>query len=809
MTTTNLAEVVLDELEKLIAPLRRAIKSEVQRAALLSRMGWDAEALPAQFVSSVAGRVEVLGTTLDGLRHWIDRPPETVEEVKEVVGQTQEVLEQLRDLKVAPPAGFPDVPQLSEDLADLLIADYVERYHPVLFAIFTLLGVFQAVGADADQVVAASDPSVPDSGDRPVRLPAMRWRLRFDRIPALLSSPSEVLNAEYPIGSATNPEDATAHVERLLHNIVGLLQVLGARALTSAKSEHEVNFGAAGNSLARRSLHFSYPFTIWSTGAEARIGATVLVSPSQLENLGVVVFPFGQASFSQAFPRWALDVEATGTFPAFQISDATIDTLGAASSGALRATVRVLPADGETAAWSSSTAGLKISVEQLSLRIDCAVGGADSTYGVALVLDNCLIEVGGTSSDGFLSKVIPAGGIRAQIGLTAGWANDRGLYLAGSGTFAVTIPVHRSVGPFTLDSLTIGIGVDDRSISVLGAVTAGAEIGPLAVSVERVGLIAEFPLDDAASNRLNVDLLPPTGAGLVVDAGGITGGGFLSFDRHEGRYDGVLQLRFEDIGLTAIGLISTKLPDGRPGFALLISIGVTFSPAIQMSFGFVLSAVGGLLCVNRRMDVEVLRSGLRTGALDSVLFPENPVRDAPQILSTLRTAFPIDEGRYVVGPMVTIGWGSPPIITADIGIFIEVPSPILIVLLGQIAAAFPTQDDPVVELHVDVLGELNPAKRKLSIDASLHHSKILAYALSGDAALRWRWGDDALFVMSLGGFHPKFRDKPGDVDLRRLTLSLSSSSSFVLRCTVYQALTSNTLQFGRGSSCTSRPDRRA
>jgi len=145
--------------------------------------------------------------------------------------------------------------------------------------------------------------------------------------------------------------------------------------------------------------------------------------------------------------------------------------------------------------------------------------------------------------------------------------------------------------------------------------------------------------------------------------------------------------------------------------------------------------------------------------------------------------------------MVKIGWGNN-LITADLAILIELPEPIRIVILGRLLALLPDEKDAIVVIRVDVLGVIEFAKKSLSIDATLFDSHILKYDLKGDAAVRLTWGDNPKFAMSLGGFHPAFSPPPKFPELRRLSLSLSSGSSFELSCKVYQALTPNTLQFG-------------
>jgi hypothetical protein len=101
-----------------------------------------------------------------------------------------------------------------------------------------------------------------------------------------------------------------------------------------------------------------------------------------------------------------------------------------------------------------------------------------------------------------------------------------------------------------------------------------------------------------------------------------------------------------------------------------------------------------------------------------------------------------------------------PLVEAELGIMLEVPGPVRLMVIGQLHARLPVPD-PIVELHIDVLGILDFDGKSLSIDASLRDSRIAAFSLSGDAALRLRWGDPPSFAFSLGGLHPAFEPPVG------------------------------------------------
>ena len=290
--------------------------------------------------------------------------------------------------------------------------------------------------------------------------------------------------------------------------------------------------------------------------------------------------------------------------------------------------------------------------------------------------------------------------------------------------------------------------------------------------------------------------VPPRGAGLVISAAVVTGGGYILNDPKNGRYAGILQLKIGDfVTVTAIGLVTTEMPDGSRGFSLLVIITAEFPP-IQLGYGFTLSGLGGLLGLNRTMNVQALRDGARTGVLDSILFPVDPVARAAKVISDIEAVFPVAEARFVIGLMARIGWGSPRLITIDLGIIVEVPLPLRIALLGRIGVLAPNPDAAVVELHLDIIGIIDLGRGELSIDATLHDSRVAVFDIYGDMALRLSWGETSVFVVSVGGLNPRFERPPALPDLRRLTIALASGENPSVRLESYFAITSNSLQTG-------------
>lgn len=406
-------------------------------------------------------------------------------------------------------------------------------------------------------------------------------------------------------------------------------------------------------------------------------------------------------------------------------------------------------------------------------------------------------------SDGFLQKMLGSGTQRFDFALLASWSSKHGFGFSGQAQLEANIPVHLSIGGvLNIDTVYVSIGPGEKphSAALSGAIAGGLVLGPVAATVDRLGVLVTLAQNDAGTGNLGkLDLgfgfKPPNGLGIVIDAAAITGGGYIFFDYGKGEYAGVLELSLSFITIKAIGILDTKLPDGKLGFSFLIIITTEFEP-IQLGFGFTLNGVGGMAGINRTMLADVLRAGLKNHILDSILFPVDPIKNATKIISDLQSVFPPAEGRYVFGPMLEIGWGDPTIIYAEIGVILEVPEPIRIAILGLLRAALPEPDAPIVLIHLDVLGIIDFGLKKLSLDASLYDSRILAFTLLGDMALRLSWGADPNFALAVGGLNPRFQPPPAFPTLHRLTLCLGTGDNPRLSLDTYMALTSNSAQFG-------------
>ncbi|MEM1327695.1 MAG: DUF6603 domain-containing protein [Bacteroidota bacterium] len=410
--------------------------------------------------------------------------------------------------------------------------------------------------------------------------------------------------------------------------------------------------------------------------------------------------------------------------------------------------------------------------------------------------------------DGFFGSVVGEEAFRIDFQSNLIWSSRDGLAFEGQVGFEVLLPIHFSLGVIEITSLYIamrgGMPTDDVTAKADLGVSLKGNLGPVSFVIENIGtsLLLESTEQSTSGGLLgdedlNLGFKPPNGIGLAIDASVIKGGGYLRFDPDREEYAGNLELVFSEwIALKAIGLITTKMPDGSRGFSMVIIITAEFGSGIQLGFGFTLLGVGGILGVNRVVNVEPLKDGVRTGGVESVLFPQNVVANAPRIISDLRAFFPVQEGQFLIGPMAKIGYDTPTLASLSLGVIIEFPD-VNITILGVLKVVLPDEQADILRLQVNFLGRVEPSNNLLWFYAELYDSRILFITLEGGMGLLVNWGDEANFVFSIGGFHPRYSPPPLPFNIPpRLAVNILNESAAKIRIEGYFAVTSNTVQFG-------------
>jgi hypothetical protein len=819
--STALAAGVRDELSRLLEPVAAAAGSDERVGMLLDLVGQGAAAGGDPQVRAALEHLADLARAIAAideaeLQSWAG--------VERVLRAGRDAMQVAHDLEAnaADPQLAARLEHLGAELVGQLTGLHLRRHHPRLFRVACLLTL-----ADPSELLGVRDAIV--VGDAEVRAAWTRDELHLDRIAPLVRDPWTTLREAYFPNRFATALDAHAGAGRLFALLgpaagaLGLawtvddVSLLGPVTVDPSAEPDLGDHRSAGESpgstplppidaaawLARVQPRFALVVPALDDAGvpvAARLALAVLASsadqPAGVAGLTVTIA--GDLAWTETRGRWRLALESDGQIPVFVIAQDG-PRLSPSSSPLARATARLsvtrLPGpDSEPAFVFGSATGTRIELRGVGAesRLEVAASGCAASLSVRASSGRLVIAPG--DGDGFLRSVLPADGCTAAFDAGFVLSSTRGFELIGGVGLEALVPAHVSLGPIgSVDNVRLGLGAADGGLRADVACGVTVHLGPVDVSLDGVGVRAttSFTEGNLGVADLDVGFRPPNALALAIDAGPVIGGGALAADPERGQYVGEVHLQFEGIAVRAIGLLTT----GSTGFSLLVLVSADFPP-VQLGLGFRLVGVGGLLGINRTVAVEALRAGLKTGALGAVLNPPDPKAGAGQLVSTLAGFFPPAPGRHVFAPTARIVWGSPTLITIDLCLALELPSPVRLVALGRMRAVLPDEREAIVRLQVDVLGVIDFDRREAAVDATLVDSRLAQFALTGDMALRMSWGAQPAFLLAVGGFHPRFAAPPGFPALERVAVALASGDNPKLRLEAYLALTSNTVQFG-------------
>jgi hypothetical protein len=664
---------------------------------------------------------------------------------------------------------------LPKRLFETMLIEYFEGYNKIPISLLDFLGLIEKTRLN----IGSTDPSRPEF---------VRKQLRLDRLGALLQSPDQLLQTLYGWGQPGF--DGDLMIQRMAAVLRALRVPVTQWQMPGPPSRQAIEVCAA---------------TFAPTAGLAPPGLEAVLTL----NLGdgvTIDLPFAAGWLAHLAVDGALSA-AVGMRVQPPAAVSVIPPSGSAQ-GRLRAGIARIPqAPAQNIVLLGVAGGTGLSAQRIGLNLvagfrwDATANRASGDFGFEGELQGGKLKISMEGADGFLGEILGGLSVEADFNLGFGWMANQGVYFSGSSVLEIQLPVHIALGPVELNALTLQVGIDGNRFPIGLATDIKANLGPLVAVIEQIGAAIElsFPASgrgDIGPLDLDFKFKPPRGAGLSVNAGVVVGGGYLFLDPDRGEYAGALELTFSGIvALKAIGIITTKMPDGSDGFSLLIIITVEFGAGIQLGFGFTLLAVGGLLGLNRTMNLQALAEGIRSGAVESVMFPQNVVANAPKILSDLRVFFPPQEGKFLIGPMAKLGWGTPTLISISLGIIIEIPGNIAI--LGILKIAIPADEIALIVLQVNFMGAIEFDKKRLWFFAALFESRIVFMTIEGEMGLLVAFGDDANFVVSIGGFHPRFSPPPLPFPSpRRIAINILNTPVARVRIEGYFAVTSNTVQFG-------------
>ncbi|HKB38959.1 MAG TPA: DUF6603 domain-containing protein, partial [Gemmataceae bacterium] len=568
--------------------------------------------------------------------------------------------------------------------------------------------------------------------------------LLFDRIP--ISTRTRQLAGQRPTG-----DDLRRLNLSLLKAAFPELVSASSRPLADAISE--------------RALTVEFPFTHAPTpGSDIASSISLtfgLIPATHAKASGLLLSVGGKGEMEiDLSPRWKFRLAANAE-PAFSIFFDTklCNITGKSPTDApLNVALVSVPDENNVTFAIPDAEGTRLEIGQLALSF-----GFDGTSGqIKAQARRCALVIAGKDQDGFLATFLPADGLRIPFDFGVGYSTKNRFFTeggvqwptgAGSGPKPFAAPGPPGGGPgapiafaappsgleevprlsgterpelgmqqvIEIGKALLGVRLNHLLLSLAPASDAAAakattevsvslaiKIGPVTAAVERIGLELGVSFPQSGGNAgfadFSIGFKAPSGVGIKVDSAFVSGGGFLFLDREKGQYAGFLQLTIQEtLTVTAIGVITTRLPSGKKGFSFVIMITAQGFKPIPLGLGFTLTGIGGLLAINRTANEEFLREGIKNKTLDDILFPKDPIANAAQIFATLNTAFPPQDESYLFGPVVRICWGTPPILTMDLGLILELGKRNRLVILGRVSAIMPTEKHDLLRLQMNAL----------------------------------------------------------------------------------------------------------
>ena len=548
--------------------------------------------------------------------------------------------------------------------------------------------------------------------------------------------------------------------------------------------------------------------------APFRVAATLALVDDQHGGAGFIVSFSGDAGFVHAGENFELEARigaAGGAAQFIGLRDGPPSRpVGGALSPFGKLAFTVKP-PGDTSDEPAS--GTRLEFRTIGVDVEAVEGVAAAILRIddaALIID--------PEDAGRLLRALFGDATRIDFGVRVRWDTVNGLHIDGGSGLRVVRTVEKPLLPgLQIQQLTLALGAhpDDPALAWLEVSAALAtKLGGWAVTVERMGLIVDIGYDEASEGSpfaYRPRFKAPSGVGMQLRLANFDGGGYLYLDPAAGEYAGALQLQWSKFALKALAAYR----DGAERDSFIAFLFGEFPPLTLLPCLY-LTGVGGMFGINHTIDIEALEAGLRGGVLEDLMFPPNPVADAPRILNRIRTVFPLADsarGRTLVAMiMARLSLGTPEFATLKLAYLVErfktpggggVSVAVRRVILMELAIRRP-RANPNFQLIVDAVVHFEPQERSGGFTGRLRDSRIgrkHPIAITGMAVGRWgiaaEGEDQKSWLISVGGFHPAFTEVPAGLPLpiERIGAKFSAGPAEIL-LELYIAFGTATLQFG-------------
>lgn len=437
------------------------------------------------------------------------------------------------------------------------------------------------------------------------------------------------------------------------------------------------------------------------------------------------------------------------------------------------------------AAGAASMLSTRLLVDDLTIPVGRAAGGSNPVASKILSQGN----EEPTTQAGDNDELAPS--LSPQLRFDFVPAFDFSFELA-EGTLPVWIPIQRSFGPIYVEQVGADSsdGDDPRFILLLDG---GVSLEGFALGVD--DLSVSIPIK--RPQELEDWQLGLAGLALGYDRNGIRiAGGF----RHiEGQYAGMVQVEVAQYGITAVGAYG-EFPvvagSATPTYTSFFIFGALSAP-LGGPPAFFVTGIGAGVGLNRRLAIPDEVRDVTDFTLVKAMDPTSGFAADP--LGSLRALigdFPVERGTFWFAAGVRFTSfalvESVAVLTVQIGDHLEIN------LLGLSRADLPRKELTLARVELALRARFSSRELVLSVEAQLTDNSWLltrdCRLTGGFAFVVWfRTGE---FVLTLGGYHPRFNKPAAFPVVPRLGFDWRVSDALVIKGEAYFALTSSCLMAG-------------
>ena len=432
------------------------------------------------------------------------------------------------------------------------------------------------------------------------------------------------------------------------------------------------------------------------------------------------------------------------------------------------------------------------------------VGDGPLRTGGQLVLDRIGLPLtaGSGSNNPVAASVIgesddPTGSdaARADFSPRLSILNGNLAFRAGDGDGPWWLPIQRAFGPLYIEHVGIGATSDGETVTHLEfLVDGGASLLGLAVQVD--DLSVEIPLATATDlSSWNLDL---AALAISYSGGGVEAvGGFGRFETPVGiDYRGMAKVSFPPYGASGVGAYG-MFDDGAGGEYASLFVFVAVNAPLGGPPPFFVTGLAGGMGINRALEISDDINDLPNNVFLQAMGPSSG--DPMGMLEEMGTQFPPDRGALWFAAGLT--FTSFALVKTRAVLAVEINDGLEIDLLGLSELVLPNESTAVASVELALHARFSTVDGVFSVMAQLTDNSWLisrsCRLTGGFAFVVWFAGpQQGQFVLTLGGYHPRFTKPEPFPDVPRLGFAWEPGGGVTIKGGAYFALTSSAVMAG-------------